>query len=131
MQNDSSIGVPVVLHFRNGSTSHVHAPPEIERERETVVIVRDDHSREEVPFSDLKAIFYLRDESSGGEQMVIDEKAAKSLVVEFRDGERIRGHSYEYAPGRNGFFLFPADRSKNDRIFVVNSAIVSIEVDRL
>ena len=27
-----------------------------------------------------------------------------------------------------GFFLFPLDRSKNDRIFVVNSAIVSIEV---
>ncbi|MGZ8869391.1 MAG: DUF6982 domain-containing protein, partial [Thermoanaerobaculia bacterium] len=50
--------------------------------------------------------------------------------VEFADGEVIRGTAH-YNPERNGFFLFPADRSKNDRIFVVNSAIVSIEVERL
>jgi len=37
----------------------------------------------------------------------------------------------QYNPERNGFFLFPLDRSKNDRIFVVNSAIVSIEVEKL
>ena len=36
-----------------------------------------------------------------------------------------------YNPERNGFYLFPLDRSKNDRIFVVNSAISSIEVEKL
>ena len=46
------------------------------------------------------------------------------------DGEVIRGVA-QYNPERNGFFLFPLDRSKNDRIFVVNSAIVSIEVEKL
>jgi hypothetical protein len=49
------------------------------------------------------------------------------IAVEFNDGEVIRGVAH-YNPERNGFFLFPEDRSKNDRIFVVNSAIVSIDV---
>ena len=54
---------------------------------------------------------------------------AKALV-RISDGEVIRGVAH-YNPERNGFFLFPHDRSKNDRIFVVNSAIVSIEVEKL
>jgi hypothetical protein len=52
------------------------------------------------------------------------------IAVEFQDGEVIRGAAH-YNPERNGFYLFPDDRSKNDRIFVVNSAIVSIEVEKL
>ena len=52
------------------------------------------------------------------------------IAVEFNDGEVIRGAAH-YNPERNGFFLYPDDRTKNDRIFVVNSAIVSIEVEKL
>lgn len=52
------------------------------------------------------------------------------INVEFSDGEVIRGVA-QYNPEKNGFLLFPHDRSKNDRVFVVNSAIVSIEVEKL
>src|SRR5437870_12934204 len=60
----------------------------------------------------------------------IETATGSTISVEFADGEVIRGVAH-YNPERNGFFLFPHDRSKNDRIFVVNSAIVSIEVEKL
>ena len=53
-----------------------------------------------------------------------------SQQLAWADGEVIRGKAH-YNPERNGFFLFPADRSKNERVFVVNSAIASIEVEKL
>ena len=91
-----------------------------------------------VNLADLKALFFVKDASgdparkeavkpSPGDPRLM---GGKQIVVEFSDGEVIRGIAH-YNPERNGFFLFPHDRSKNDRIFVVNSVIVSIEVEKL
>ena len=111
----------VVLRYRDGRTAKVTLEP-IDPEREVLAVRRDDGGIEDVPFSELKAVFYPR---------VADEPqfpaAGLQISVEFHDGEVIRGTAH-YNPERNGFFLYPADRSKNDRIFVVNSAITSIEV---
>lgn len=114
----------VVLRFRDGRTERVALDP-IDPTREVVVAHRDD-GEAEVPFADLKAVFFPRtvpDES-------LEPASGMRIAVEFNDGEVIRGSAH-YNPERNGFFLFPDDRSKNDRIFVVNSAIVSIEVEKL
>jgi hypothetical protein len=125
--NQLKDSVPVVLHYRDGRTTQYYSVPRIEREREAILVSGQGIPYFEVPFSALKAIFFLKGNSDTAAGP--DDKAT-SLVVEFQDGEKIRGLSDEYHPDRNGFFLFPVDRSKNDRIFVVNAAIVSVEVDR-
>ena len=114
----------VVLRYRDGRTERFPLV-EIDAERESVVVKRE-ASTAEVPFSLLKGIFFPhRGPDEPGEAA-----SGSTIAVEFADGEVIRGVAH-YNPERNGFFLFPHDRSKNDRVFVVNSAIVSIEVEKL
>ena len=115
----------VVLRYRDGRTERATLDP-IDPSREVFIVHHDDGSQGEVPFSDLKAVFFPRtvpDEA-------LEPASGSEIAVEFNDGEVIRGTAH-YNPERNGFFLFPADRTKNDRIFVVNSAIVAIEVEKL
>jgi len=115
----------VVLRFRDGRTERAALAP-IDPHHEVLTVHHDDGSTSEVSFGELKAVFFPRtvpDEA-------LEPASGMQIAVEFTDGEVIRGAAH-YNPERNGFFLFPADRSKNDRIFVVNSAIVSIEVEKL
>ena len=112
----------VVLRFRDGHTERAMLDP-IDASREVLIVRRDDGGVEEVPFSQLKAVFFPRT----GEDDALEPASGLQIAVEFNDREVIRGTAH-YNPERNGFYLFPTDRSKNDRIFVVNSAIVSIEV---
>ena len=98
----------------------------IDATREVLIVQRDDQPVE-VPFSQLKAVFFPQTSPDGPRSTTAN---ASTISVAFTDGEIIRGLA-NYNPERNGFFLYPHDRSKNDRIFVVNSAIVSIEVEKL
>ena len=115
----------VVLRYRDGRTERALLI-EIRIEQQVAAVTRDGGKPTEVPFAQLKAIFFprLTDEER------LTTANGSTISVEFADGEVIRGTAH-YNPERNGFFLFPHDRSKNDRIFVVNSAIVSIEVEKL
>jgi hypothetical protein len=112
----------VVLRYRDGRTERAVLEP-IDAAREVLTVRRDDGGVDEVPFADLKAVFFPRT----GSEEALEPASGLPIAVEFNDREVIRGTAH-YNPERNGFFLFPTDRSKNDRIFVVNSAIVSIEV---
>lgn len=114
-----------VLRYRDGRTERVELAP-IEPDREVFSIKRDESGAAEVPFSELKAVFFPRT----APDLPCDEPAGSQISVEFTDGEVIRGVAH-YNPELPGFFLFPLDRSKNERIFVVSSAISSIEVERL
>jgi len=120
--------VPVVLHRRVGKTERVSISPIVDNDKQMVTITREDESTEEIPFSALKAVFFLRDPNATDPPHQAAE--GSTLAVEFRDGEVIRGRSKEYNPARNGFFLYPLDRSKSEKIFIVNSAIVSIEIEK-
>lgn len=113
----------VVLRYRDGKTEWVAMGP-IDPAHQVVAVTREDGQAAEIPFAELKAVFFP---AEPGPQ---EEPTGSAISVEFIDGEVIRGLAH-YNPERNGFFLFPSDRSKNDRIFVVNSAIASIEVERL
>jgi hypothetical protein len=115
----------VVLRFRDGRTERVALDP-IDAAREVLVAHYDDGNATEIPFADLKAVFFPRIASDES----LEPASGMRIAVEFNDGEVMRGSAH-YNPERNGFYLFPDDRSKNDRIFVVNSAIVSIEVEKL
>jgi hypothetical protein len=115
----------VVLRYRDGKTQR-GTLLNADSDREVFSIQEDGGKSIDVPFSVLKAVFFPQrdpDES-------IEPAVGSQLSVEFADGEVIRGVAH-YNPERNGFYLFPLDRSKNDRIFVVNSAILSIEVEKL
>lgn len=114
----------VILRFRDGRTERVTLDP-IDPTREVLTVHRDG-APAEVPFSELKAVFFPRH----GLDDELETATGMHIAVEFNDGEVIRGVA-QYNPERNGFVLYPADRSKNDRIFIVNSAIVSIEVEKL
>jgi hypothetical protein len=118
-------GQHVVLRYRDGRTDRAILDP-IDATREVVLVHKDDGQQVEIPFSELKAVFFPR--SVPDEDL--EPATGSTIAVEFTDGEVIRGLA-NYNPEKNGFFLFPLDRSKNDRIFVVNSAILSIEVERL
>jgi hypothetical protein len=113
-----------VLRYRDGRTERVDLAP-IDHGREVFTVTHEDGTTAEIPYTQLKAVFFPHKDG------VPPEKAdGSTIAVEFSDGEVIRGLAH-YNPERNGFFLFPLDRSKNDRVYVVNSAIVSIEVERL
>ena len=120
-----SNGEQVVLRFRDGRTERAPIAP-IDPTREVVTIQRDGETSE-VPFSLLKAVFFPNANPDAPTPITAN---GSTIAVEFNDGEVIRGIA-NYNPERNGFFLYPHDRLKNDRIFVVNSAIVSIEVEKL
>jgi hypothetical protein len=114
----------VVLRYRDGRTQRATLlTADTDRQ---VFAVNDGGKAVEVPFTVLKAVFFPQREPDES----IEPAVGSQLAIEFADGEVIRGVA-QYNPERNGFYLFPNDRSKNDRIFVVNSAILSIEVEKL
>jgi hypothetical protein len=117
-------GTQVVLRYRDGRAERATLL-ETDAEREIFKVAHDGGASNDIPFSNLKAVFFPRESLEP-----VEEAAGSTLAIEFADGEVIRGIAH-YNPERNGFFLFPLDRSKNDRIFVVNSAILSIEVEKL
>jgi len=114
----------VVLRYRDGRTERATLAA-VDPDRELLTVERDGE-RDDVPFSEIKAVFYPR---TGPEEQ-LEPASGSTIAVEFADGEVIRGVAH-YNPERNGFFLYPYDRSRNERIFVVRSAIVSIEVEKL
>ena len=112
-----------VLRYRDGSTERVHLQ-QADIEQQVFRVRRDNGDPADVPFGSLKAVFFPRTEAEP------EAASGSTIAVEFADGEVIRGTA-QYNPERNGFFLYPLDRSKNEKVFVVNSAIVSIEVEKL
>ena len=116
----------VVLRYRDGRTERVTMAP-VDADRQVLTVQREGGEKAEVPFSILKAVFFPQTEP----EQPAGENGGSQLKVEFADGEVIRGLSSGYNPARNGFYLFPSDRSKSDKIYVVNSAIVSIDVEKL
>jgi len=114
----------VVLRYRDGRTERATLL-NTDADREVFTVSHDDSSHE-VSFREIKAVFFPRHSPDDP----LEPASGSTIAVEFADGEVIRGSAH-YNPERNGFFLFPPDRSKNDRIYIVNSAIVAIEVERL
>jgi hypothetical protein len=123
MMESGDKGMAVVLRFRNGRTERVNLV-NIDSESEQVIGVGDDEHDAVVGFGELKAVFFPR----ARERAHSETTPGSTIAVEFSDGEVIRGHAH-YNPEKNGFFLYPLDRSKNDKVFVVSSAISSIEVE--
>ncbi|NJD61787.1 MAG: hypothetical protein FIA93_03610 [Deltaproteobacteria bacterium] len=88
----------------------------------------------EVQVSKLKAVFFVKDllgNAHHKERLDFDPSKpapGRKIFVQFKDGERIVGLTQGYKPGRDGFFLVPADPlSNNERIYVVTSSTQEIK----
>jgi hypothetical protein len=115
-----------VIHYRDGRTVRGPLETELDPDTDTFHATVDGESME-IAVNELKAVFFLRDPSGTD----TGHTTGSILAVEFFDGEVIRGRSSGFNPGRSGFFLYPADRSKIDKIFVVSSAVVSTDVETM
>jgi len=51
----------------------------------------------------------------------------KKVAILFKDGELLCGYTLTFVPGRNGFFMFPADADTNNlRVYVVNASTAEV-----
>lgn len=121
---------PAVLRYRNGQTEQCSTAAEIAADIAEIAVDRGAEELEQVPLSMLKAIFFLR-EPRAEEEPEATPPTGSSVAVEFADGETMRGMAVAYNPAATGFFLVPEDRSKIDVIYVVSSALISIDVEKL
>ena len=84
----------------------------------------------------LKAVFFVKklegNPARGSIQGFLAAPAAtahgKKIAVRFKDGELMCGYTLSHQPGRDGFFLFPADpESNNIRVYVLAAAAAEIK----
>lgn len=87
----------------------------------------------EIRTVELKALFFVKDYAGNPEYVERKEfdpshpPAGRRIRVEFEDGEVLVGTTTGYQPGRQGFFLEPADPgSNNERCYVVAAAAKEI-----
>ncbi|MFX0199141.1 MAG: DUF6982 domain-containing protein [Candidatus Hodarchaeota archaeon] len=93
----------------------------------------------EVSTALLKAVFFVRTFEGNKNHRSADEFTMESLKnvpglkvkATFSDGEVMYGTTHGYAPGRKGFFIFPADKgSNNERVFVITESTDRVETWR-
>ncbi len=91
----------------------------------------------EVHCKELKAVFFVKDLKGNAAREDVrgyvtgpkENVHGKKVAVRFKDGEIVCGYSLSYQPGRDGFFMFPADTGSNNlRIYVVASATAEIRL---
>src|SRR5262245_31670476 len=90
----------------------------------------------EVHCRSLKALFFVKDFKGSshtaavqGYPLNVANPGGKKIAVLFHDGELLCGYTLTYVPGREGFFMIPADRSSNNiRVYVVNAFVSEVRV---
>lgn len=83
---------------------------------------------EYIKFSDLKAVFYVKSFDSKYDKSAQYRDwtpEGSELVVEFKDGEKIRGFSlHAYSPDAERFHLIPSDTTTNNISILVEASAV-------
>ena len=94
----------------------------------------DAHDPVTVRLDQLKSVFFVEsfegnpNRKDAAEPAAGDHVSGRKVTVRFTDGETLTGGVMDFNPSGVGFFLFPADRaSNNQKIFVINSAVVEVE----
>jgi len=86
-----------------------------------------------VLLEELKAVFFVRTfdgnkAHAGHDAFHMGRGQGKKVLVTFVDGEVLAGFTSGYAPGKPGWFLFPADpQSNNERVYVLSAAVSKVE----
>src|SRR5262249_10721270 len=124
----------VIVHYMDGTiikgTTQDFFP-----NRPRFHLVSPDGKAVEVKCADLKAAFFVksfegnptRQHARGFSAGPGETVPGKKLAVRFKHGETTRGSSRSYVPGREGFFMFPADTGSNSlRVYLVANAAAEI-----
>ena len=87
----------------------------------------------ELRLQDLKGLFFVRDldgdlgHAKSNIFDLTDMTPGRRIRIQFKDGETMQGITQGYQPGRNGFFVVPADRKSNtERAYIITSAAADI-----
>jgi hypothetical protein len=121
----------VVIHFKDGNILKGKTK-DFFPNKKTFHLNLEDSQTKEVNVEKLKALFFVKD-LKGDNNYVYEygddvSGGGKKIAVDFSDGETIVGYVLSYSPQRQGFMMTPANlEGNNDRIFVVNSAIKSVD----
>jgi len=100
------------------------------------LISADGGAVREVRCKDLKAVFVVKSLEGDPERVSLrgflnaptSTTQGKKIAVRFKDGELLCGYTLSYQPGRDGFFLFPADSNSNNvRVYVVVAATLEVK----
>jgi hypothetical protein len=88
---------------------------------------------QEIHARELKAVFFVKDYEGNAQykerkEFSPDVRAAgRKIKVVFKDKELLVGTTQGYQPGRQGFFVFPADTQSNiERCYVVSTAVKEV-----
>ena len=83
----------------------------------------------EILFSDLKAVFFVKDLT--GQSQRVDKNSfdpnrpvqGRKIRIVFHDGEIMLGTTQGYQPDRSGFFVVPVDpESNNERCCIISAS---------
>ena len=86
-----------------------------------------------VSLDTLKAVFFVRTfdgnrAHAGHDAFRVERGQGKKVLVTFDDGEVLAGFTSGYAPGKTGWFMFPADpASNNERVYVLAASVRKVE----
>jgi hypothetical protein len=130
----------VVVHFRDGRIvkGYTH---NFNTNKETfhVADVENAHEITEVSTSLMKAVFFVKTFEGDKDHPHPEDFSMESLKnvpglkikVTFFDGEVMYGTTHGYSPQKNGFFIFPADKTiNNERVFVIKDSTVAVDTWR-
>lgn len=128
----------IVVHFKDGKiwkgTSHDFSPGK-DSFHLTVTGQLSHQKPIEIKFSELKAIFFVKDFTGNKDYQVAKSFAdasksayGKKAIVRCKDGEVMYGFIQGYAPNRPGFFLFPVDSKDNNlKIFILQTFMAQVD----
>jgi len=125
----------VVLRYRDGHALRCELTKEFTPTDRLVEATTEDGDRVNVEIDDLKAIFFLKEQSRRDAEMHLGRSSDEGrggavATVEFFDGEVMRGRMESYSVADSGFYLFPVSvDSNNRRIFVVARALRTLSID--
>ena len=126
----------IVVRYRDGRTLKGHTADFLPTRASFHVVPLEPTGTKgtlEIPFAELKAIFFVRD--FAGDKAYQETKSfapeqrppGRRIQVEFKDGEVLVGTTMGYQANRSGFFLVPADpHSNNERCYVVSTAVKKV-----
>jgi len=104
------------------------------------LIEYSEEERMEINFNSLKAVFFVKDFIGDKNYKkvrtfnvdLLITPSQRKLIVNFVDGEHLYGTSHSYGRYKVGFFMYPIDPKDNsERIFVVQSAVVSVRLMKI
>lgn len=125
----------VVVHFLDGRVSKgVTLDFVPNKESFHLSDATDERKVAKIATKELKAVFFVKTFAGDPAYAAVAPSGdlikapGRKLRVTFLDGEVVHGTAAAYTPGREGFFLIPADpRDNNERIYVFAHATRGVE----